>query len=141
MKEVRQEGLVSKINDVLAMRITMLVGSIWAFYAFFIFGLTPILWPEYETQILYGSNFLQLVFLPVITVGTAIMNRDSERRAIEDHQTIRREFDLLQDAHDMLNKSLKEIGAGVRELLVRSKYEGTVEPSDTAKDAKHTSKS
>ena len=69
------------------MRITMLVGSIWAFYAFFIFGLTPILWPEYETQILYWSNFLQLVFLPVITVGTAIMNRDSERRAIEDHQT------------------------------------------------------
>ena len=106
------------------MRITMLVGSIWAFYAFFIFGLTPILWPEYETQILYWSNFLQLVFLPVITVGTAIMNRDSERRAIEDHHTIRREFDLLQDAHDMLNKSLKEIGVGVRELLVRSKHEG-----------------
>ena len=81
MKEPQQEGIVAKINDVLAMRITMLVGSIWAFYAFVIFGLTPVLWPEYETQILYWSNFLQLVFLPVITVGTAILNRDSEKRA------------------------------------------------------------
>jgi hypothetical protein len=123
-KKPRQEGLVGKINDVLAMRITMLVGSIWAFYAFVIFGLTPILWPEYETQILYWSNFLQLVFLPAITVGTAIMNRDSERRAMEDHHTIRREFSLLQDAHDMLNNSLDEIAVGVRELLVRTGPEG-----------------
>jgi len=53
MKETPQETLVSKVNDVLATRITMLVGSIWAFYAFVIVGLTPVLWPEYETQILY----------------------------------------------------------------------------------------
>jgi len=123
MKEVRKESLVSRINSVLATRITMLVGSIWAFYAFVIFGLTPILWPNYETQILYWSNFLQLVFLPAITVGTAIMNRDSEARAAEDHQTIRREFDLLQEAHGMLDKSLQEIAVGVRELLVQNRHE------------------
>jgi len=141
MKQTPRESAISKINDVLAMRITMVVGSIWAFYAFVIFGLTPVLWPEYETQILYWSNFLQLIFLPIITVGTAIMNRDSERRAIEDHDTIRREFDLLQEAHDMLNKSLKEIGIGVRELLVRSKHEGAAARSDTTKDAKPASES
>ena len=141
MKQTPRDSVISKINDVLAMRITMVVGSIWAFYAFVIFGLTPVLWPEYETQILYWSNFLQLIFLPIITVGTAIMNHDSERRAIEDHQTIRREFDLLQEAHDMLNKSLKEIGVGVRELLVRSKHEGAAAWSDTTKDAKPVSES
>ncbi|MEZ5827375.1 MAG: hypothetical protein R3D01_02890 [Hyphomicrobiales bacterium] len=123
MKQTARQTIVSKINDVLAMRITMVVGSIWAFYAFIIFGLTPILWPEYETQILYWSNFLQLVFLPVITVGTAIMNRDSERRAKDDHHTIRKEFELLQEAHGMLDKSLKEIAFGVRELLVRAHHE------------------
>ena len=125
MKATPQESLVSRINDVLATRITMLVGSIWAFYAFVIFGLTPILWPEYETQILYWSNFLQLIFLPAITVGTALLSRNSERRAAEDHRTIRREFELLQDAHEMLHQSLQEIAAGVRELLVRSNLEGT----------------
>ena len=123
MKEVQKESLVSKINTVLATRITMVVGSIWAFYAFVIFGLTPVFWPAYETEILYWSNFLQLIFLPAITVGTVILNRDSEARALEDHQTIRREFGLLQEAHGMLDKSLEEIAGGVRQLLVQSEHE------------------
>jgi hypothetical protein len=113
-------SLVSKINDVLATRITMLVGTIWAFYAFVIFGLTPVLWPGYEQQILYWSNFLQLIFLPIITVGTTIMGRDAEARAVQDHETIQQEFALLRDANDMLHHSLREIGIGVRELLLRA---------------------
>ena len=126
MKEPESEGIVAKINDVLAMRITMIVGSIWAFYAFIIFGLTPIVWPEYETQILYWSNFLQLVFLPVITVGTAILNRDSERRAKADHHTIRREFHLLKEAHRCFDNSLHEIAGGMRDLLQNE----NLKPSD-----------
>jgi len=114
------KSVVRKINDVLATRITLIVGSIWAFYAFIIFGLTPVLWPAYEQQILYWSNFLQLVFLPVITVGTAIMNRDSQARAESDHQTIQREFGLLKDAHNTLHHSLRAIDRGVEELLLRT---------------------
>jgi len=124
MKDAPQASIMSRLNDVLAIRITMLVGSIWAFYAFVIFGLTPILWPEYETEILYWSNFLQLIFLPIITVGTAILSRNSERRAVEDHRTIRREFALLQDAHEMLGTSLREVAADVHELLVHANSAG-----------------
>jgi|GEM_PF-1348951 len=123
MKEPQSEGLIAKINDVLALRITMIVGSIWAFYAFVIFGLTPILWPEYETQILYWSNFLQLVFLPVITVGSAILNRDSERRAKQDHHTIRREFHLLKHSHATMDGALREIALGMRDLLQHENIE------------------
>ncbi|MGK2923407.1 MAG: hypothetical protein ACSLE4_11600 [Methyloceanibacter sp.] len=90
-------------------------------YAFVIFGLTPILWPEYETQILYWSNFLQLIFLPVITVGTAILNRDSEKRAMEDHTTIRREFDLLKEVNGSHRAALAGIAEGIRELVDRSR--------------------
>lgn len=129
-EEPQKKGLVAKINDILAMRITMVVGSIWAFYAFVIFGLTPVLWPEYETQILYWSNFLQLVFLPVITVGTAIMNRDSERRAKKDHHRIKQEFSLLREADTMLHTTLQEIAAGVRELLIRTNEEGAAAQQD-----------
>jgi hypothetical protein len=120
MTNTPQGSFVSKINDVLATRITMLVGTIWAFYAFVIFGLTPVLWPGYEQQILYWSNFLQLIFLPIITVGTTIMGRDAEARAVQDHETIQQEFALLRDANDMLHHSLREIGIGVRELLLRA---------------------
>jgi hypothetical protein len=89
-----------------------------------IFGLTPLLWPGYEQQILYWSNFLQLVFLPVITVGTAIMSRGTEQRAADDHKTIRREFALVRDAHNVLHKSLNEIHAGVQELVEHRRTEG-----------------
>jgi hypothetical protein len=131
MKEVPKESIITKINDILAMRITVVVGSIWAFYAFVIFGLTPVLWPSYETQILYWSNFLQLVFLPVITVGTAIMNRDSEKRALEDHKTIRREFDLLKEVSGSHRGALQEIADGVRELLDRNRsVTGVSNPAD-----------
>ena len=84
---------------------------------------TPVLWPSYETEILYWSNFLQLIFLPAITVGTVILNRDSEARALEDHKIIRREFGLLQEAHSMLRKSLQEIAGGVHELVQRSEHD------------------
>jgi len=120
MADATSNSVVSKINEILATRITMLVGTIWAFYAFVIFGLTPILWPSYEQQILYWSNFLQLAFLPVITVGTALLSRDSQARAAEDHEIIQKEFALLQDAHETLDVALKGIRVGVDELLARS---------------------
>jgi hypothetical protein len=113
--------IFSQINDVLATKVTLIVGTMWAFYAFVIFGLTPLLWPEREAQILYWSNFLQLIFLPVITVGTAILSRSTETRAAADHATIRKEFFLLQKTHDELRDLLKDIGLNVEELLKRSK--------------------
>jgi hypothetical protein len=116
-----QEGLVARLNEVLATRVTVMVGTMWAFYAFVIFGLTPLVWPAYETQILYWSNFLQLVFLPVITVGTAIMSRRSEARAVADHETITEGFAILQDTHAELGKSLREIGLNVEQLVRQSK--------------------
>ncbi len=137
MKTAVRASVISRINDILAARITMLVGTIWAFYAFVIFGLTPLIWPQYEEKILYWSNFLQLVFLPVITVGTAILSRASEARAVEDHKTIRREFALLQEAHAQLGKSLHEIAVGMRDLLVRAERERATAQS-VAADTKET---
>lgn len=122
MADAQRKKMVSKVNDVLATRLTMFVGTIWAFYVFVIFGLTPVFWPAYETQILYWSNFLQLVFLPIITVGTTILSRDARARAEQDHETIQQEFALLKDAQAMLDKSLTEIGTGVKELLIEARH-------------------
>lgn len=141
MVDARKQSLVSKINSVLATRITMVVGSIWAFYAFVIFGLTPVLWPSYETEILYWSNFLQLIFLPAITVGTVILNRDSEARALEDHKIIRREFGLLQEAHKMLRTSLQEIAGGVHELVQRGEHSKNTATPNGGPAGKKTSES
>jgi hypothetical protein len=94
----------------------------WAFYAFLIFGLTPLFWPAYENQILYWSNFLQLIFLPIITVGTTILSRGTVERAEADHEIIAKEFDLLQGAHTELSSSLpSEVAWALRGAAVRAR--------------------
>jgi hypothetical protein len=113
-------GMIARINDILATRITMLVGTIWAFYAFALFGLTPVVWPAYEEQILYWSNFRQLIFLPAITVGTAVMSRGAQEQAQEGYDILKREFALLQETHDRLTAALQQVDSGMQELLRRS---------------------
>jgi hypothetical protein len=116
----RPSNAITWINDVLATKVTLVVGTMWTFYAFMIFGLTPLIWPAYEEQILYWSNFLQLIFLPVISVGTAILGRSTEARAAADHAMIRKEFELLQSTHRELRNQLREIGLNLDELVKRS---------------------
>jgi hypothetical protein len=123
MKGAPQESGIAVVNEFLAKRITIFVCTMWAFYAFVIFGLTPLVWPRYENQILYWSNFLQLIFLPVITVGTAIMSRSTEARSAADHVSIKKEFAMLKQVHGQLGTSLKEIGLNVEELLRRSRQD------------------
>lgn len=113
----RPTGLVSRLNDALARRITIAVSSMWAFYVFVIFGLTPLVWPQYETQILYWSNFLQLVFLPVITVGSVVMSRGSDAQRAKDHRRIRKELTILKDTHQQLGQGLNDIRTRIDRLL------------------------
>ena len=42
---------------------------------------------------------------------------------MEDHETIWREFGLLEEARGTLSKSLQEIAGGVHELLVHSEHD------------------
>jgi len=132
MENTSPRSLIARINDVLATRITMLVGTIWAFYAFALFGLTPVIWPAYEEQILYWSNFLQLIFLPVITVGTAIMIRGTQEQAAEGYQILTREFALMQDTHDRLVEALAQVDRGMQELLRQGGHGAPSTTSDTA---------
>ena len=53
-------------------------------------------------------------------MGTAILNRDSEKRAKQDHHTIRREFSLMKDSHQCNHDALREVASGLAELLQHS---------------------
>ena len=100
---------INHFNNTFALYLTICVGSIWAFYVFVIFGLAPLVWPQYETNILYWSNFLQLIFLPVITVGSNILGQKSERRAKEDHKKIMMEFEIVKQNNEELTKILSKM--------------------------------
>ncbi len=99
------KAIVNKFNSSFAMYLTIVVGSIWAFYAFILFGLIPLIWPNSEQHILYWSNFLQLVFLPVITVGTNVLNRSNKARSAAEFKAVMQELKIVKE----MNLSLQEL--------------------------------
>ena len=88
---------MKKFNEWVALKITLAVSTMWAFYILVIYGLTPLIWPQYMATILYWSNFIQLVFLPLLAVGTAVIGRSSEKRAQETHDSVLQELQLVKD--------------------------------------------
>lgn len=124
-------SLIKRFNENIAVKLTVAVSSIWAFYAFVLYGLIPLIWTEFEPIILYWSNFLQLIFLPIITVGAGILGRASERRQMEDHKHITDSFKTLhlqvetlkemivemKETHVLLNTTREEISDHIKSIL------------------------
>ena len=110
---------ISKFNEIIAAKSTTLIGTMWSVYIFVLFCSIPTLFPSIQGQILYLSNCIQLVFLPLIMVGSSVLNKVSETRAIHDHKKLMQEFkilkELLADTQEQ-NKMLTEILAGVKSL-------------------------
>lgn len=97
-------AMLARINDSVAVKMTMLFGSIWCVYAFFLFSLVPVLVPAWQNTLLYISNCIQLVALPALMVGNAVLSRGADRRAAEDHQAL---LEILSDVREEL-ADLKE---------------------------------
>jgi len=97
------------LNEEIARRVTLVISTMWCTYAFALFVLVPFVVPSAEMLVMYiSSSFLQLVFLPLILVGQGVLQRESERRAKQDHEAILQELQELQDIHKLL---LKNTGA------------------------------
>lgn len=51
---------MQRLNDWIAVHATILFGSMWATYAFFLYGFAPLIWPGSMVTLLYWSNTVQL---------------------------------------------------------------------------------
>ena len=91
--------LISLINDWIAIKSTIVLGTMWCAYAFVLLCVAPALFPTQQTNILYLSNCFQLIFLPLLMVGQNLMGRAAEQRAQEDHEAIMSEFVIVKDLH------------------------------------------
>lgn len=98
--------MIQKINQWIAVNMTLAMGSIWAFYGFIIFGLIPVMIPSIEPNLLYWSNFIQLIFLPVIMVGQNVLGASSRKRALEDHESLQK---LVIEMSAVLRSNEKEL--------------------------------
>lgn len=96
---MKLQSALAKSNDAIAMRMTIAFGSIWCVYAFTIFSLVPLLAPAAESTLLYVSNCIQLVALPALMVGSAILARSTDERARSDHDAL---VEILNDVREEL---------------------------------------
>jgi len=103
-----------KFNSAVAVKATLAIGTMWCVYAFALLVLIPVIVPSTQMVIMYiSSSFLQLVFLPLIMVGQAVLSEKSEKRAQEDHETLLKEFRELKQIHSDLHAIL-----GQEEIIV-----------------------
>jgi hypothetical protein len=91
-----------RINAKVGLKITVLVGTMWAAYVFAAIALISLPDNIHSTQLLIlwiSSSFLQLVLLPIIIVGQNIQARASDARAAKT-------FEDVQDARDKIDYAI-----------------------------------
>lgn len=106
---VAVKSMLARINDSIAVKMTVLFSSIWCVYVFFVFSLVPLLMPAWQNTLLYVSNCIQLVALPALMVGNAVLSKGADQRAAEDHKAL---LEILSDVREEL-ADLKEKTAGI----------------------------
>ena len=98
----RTDTAAQRVNAAVGLRITLLVGTMWAAYVFAAIALISLPDNIHSTQLLIlwiSSSFLQLVLLPIIIVGQNIQARASDARAAKT-------FEDVQDARDKIEHAI-----------------------------------
>jgi hypothetical protein len=98
---------VKTFNEKVAVKGTLLFGSMWTTYALFLYGFLPILFPKYMDTFLYWSNTVQLWSLPLLMVGQVVLGRAAEKRAVQDHKTLLAEMKELKQMHKELREFMR----------------------------------
>lgn len=81
---VHGPGVMGRFNAALGLRITIVVGTMWAAYVFACIALISLPSNVHRLQDLIlwiSSSFLQLVLLPIIIVGQNIQAKAADKRA------------------------------------------------------------
>jgi hypothetical protein len=108
-KDVHGAHLVGRLNALVAVGITKVVGSMWCAYAFAILALIslPAAISTHDPIIIVAwiaQTFLQLVLLPIIIVGQNVLAAANDARAAHDHETLIAIHTLTVDVHEIALK-------------------------------------
>lgn len=89
---------MTRLNEWIAARITVIVTSMWFLYAFVVF-VTLWMWqapvwhldtaPNYPVM-LYWVNLFQALMLPILAIGQAVLNRQNEVRNANQYAIIQK---------------------------------------------------
>lgn len=106
-------------NDKIAVNITTAIGTMYAVYFFAVFIAGWMLWQTYLTPnpfdpypfafLLFLSNIVPLLLMPLILVGQNIQNRHAEIRAEEEYKTTASIYKDIEHILTHLDEQDKEI--------------------------------
>ena len=100
--------LITKINEWIAVNLTLAMSTMWMVYAFFAIAVMPFFFPEYKDLIQYISgSIIQLASLPLIMVGTNILSRAANIRAEQDHHTLMEQHLELHEQIGILRRHME----------------------------------
>jgi hypothetical protein len=112
------EGFFARLNAKVGLKITLVVGTMWAAYAFALIALLSL--PStissgslFEIVVWISSSFLQLVLLPIIIVGQNIQARAADKRS---EATYKDADAVLHEARE-IQKHLKAQDAEIERIL------------------------
>ena len=113
------------LNQRIARSTTLIFGTMWVFYAFFVYGLLPLLpgLQQHQSALMYWSTWVQLWALPLIMVGQQVLSKDAEKRANETHDATMAELQSAKEEIRLLKTILKEQHASTAQALKNTKEE------------------
>ncbi|WCK54591.1 hypothetical protein PP175_00490 [Aneurinibacillus sp. Ricciae_BoGa-3] len=96
--------MIKRFNEFVAKHATLALGTMWAFYVFLLYSLLPLVFPKQMDKLMYWSNVIQLVTLPLLAVGTALLGKKSEERAKQDHKAIMEQFETIKKMYQEMQE-------------------------------------
>jgi|SRR5579872_2452305 len=127
LRRTNNQNPVIRFNAKFGLRITLVVGTMWAAYAFTVLALLAL--PDAIKQGTYfiivwlSSSFLQLVLLPIIIVGQNIQAAAADKRAEEtykDAEAVLKEAEEIQKHLLAQDQAISEIVARLEKLTTPS---------------------
>jgi hypothetical protein len=121
IRGVDHQNWLMRFNAKFGLKITVVVGTMWAAYLFTVLALfalpDAIAQGTYFVVVWLSSSFLQLVLLPIIIVGQNIQARASDTRADEtykDAEAVLKEAAIIQEhltkQDELIARILTQIG-------------------------------
>lgn len=104
---------LQKLNQDIAAAGSRMFSSMTAFWLFFFWGLLGVL-PGLPARfqgfvLLISSAWIQLWALPLIAVGSQVLNRASERRAAQDHVALKEELTIVKHSLEHIEEILAAV--------------------------------
>jgi hypothetical protein len=118
------------LNDKLAVLCTKGFGTMWMFYGLALYGLMALIpaFRPFQDTLLYWSNFVQLISLPLLLVGTNILGRAAEARARYDHAKLTQTYEETKIIYDDILAVMRQQEVMVRELSELSCHPRNLKP-------------